>query len=318
MRQIDVFNGDADGLCALHQWRLAYPAEATLVTGVKRRIDLLSGLSGGAGDRLLVLDISFDSNREDAVRLLEAGAEIRWFDHHYCGDLPVFSRFHPVIDPSADVCTSLLVDRALDGRHRPWAIAAAFGDNLHAPAARLARAAGLSEAQQATLAELGELLNYNGYGDAVADLHVAPDALYHALAGFADPFEFVVASPVFARLRAGFAADMTAADDLTPVLTTAAVRAFMLPDAAWARRVVGVLANRLANAAPEQAHALLVPNAAGALTVSVRAPKSSPDGADVLCRQFPSGGGRRAAAGINRLEHAAVDTFLAAFAQAYR
>jgi len=37
MAYYDVFNGDADGICALHQLRLAEPREATLVTGVKRR-----------------------------------------------------------------------------------------------------------------------------------------------------------------------------------------------------------------------------------------------------------------------------------------
>ena len=39
-----VFNGDADGLCALQQLRLASPRGAggeTLVTGVKRDIALL-------------------------------------------------------------------------------------------------------------------------------------------------------------------------------------------------------------------------------------------------------------------------------------
>lgn len=42
---IDIFNGDADGICALIQLRLAYPAEAQLVTGVKRDIVLLSRVS---------------------------------------------------------------------------------------------------------------------------------------------------------------------------------------------------------------------------------------------------------------------------------
>ena len=43
----DVFNGDADGICALHQLRLAEPRPtAELVTGVKRDIRLLHGLPG--------------------------------------------------------------------------------------------------------------------------------------------------------------------------------------------------------------------------------------------------------------------------------
>ena len=50
MRQIDVFNGDADGICALLQLRKAEPRDATLVTGVKRDINLLAKVDAGAGD----------------------------------------------------------------------------------------------------------------------------------------------------------------------------------------------------------------------------------------------------------------------------
>src|SRR5678815_3472044 len=42
MRYFDVFNGDADGICALHQLRLADPLDSTLVTGLKRDIALLN------------------------------------------------------------------------------------------------------------------------------------------------------------------------------------------------------------------------------------------------------------------------------------
>ena len=44
MQRFDVCNGDADGLCAVVQWRLAHPAEAVLVTGLKREIALLQQL----------------------------------------------------------------------------------------------------------------------------------------------------------------------------------------------------------------------------------------------------------------------------------
>ena len=64
MRQIDVFNGDADGLCALQQLRLAEPADSVLVTGVKRDIALLERVSAGAGDLVTVLDVSLDTNRQ--------------------------------------------------------------------------------------------------------------------------------------------------------------------------------------------------------------------------------------------------------------
>ena len=41
MTHFDVFNGDADGICALVQLRLATPIESVLITGAKREIALL-------------------------------------------------------------------------------------------------------------------------------------------------------------------------------------------------------------------------------------------------------------------------------------
>jgi len=317
VKSIDVFNGDADGLCALHQWRLVHPAEAVLATGVKRDINLLRNVELGARGAARVFDISLDSNRADALRLLEAGARLIWFDHHFAGAPIEHPRFEAHIDTAADTCTSLIVDGLLKGRHRAWAVAAACGDNLHAAARRAAEPLELDEGRFAVLAELGELLNYNGYGDSVADLHFDPAELYRQMMPFVDPFAFVAECAAFAKLREGFAADMQAAAGVTPCLDRRHAAAWVLPDAAWARRVVGVLANRLAVATPERAHALLVPDAFGTLTVSVRAPKARPVGADALCRQYPTGGGRKAAAGINRLPVSGTDGFLAMFSRHY-
>ena len=58
MTHYDVFNGDADGICALHQLRLADPRESVLVTGVKRDINLVKRVSAETGDTVTVLDIS--------------------------------------------------------------------------------------------------------------------------------------------------------------------------------------------------------------------------------------------------------------------
>lgn len=60
MKSYDVFNGDADGICALVQLRLAEPKPAELITGVKRDISLLNKLPVEACD-VTVLDISFES-----------------------------------------------------------------------------------------------------------------------------------------------------------------------------------------------------------------------------------------------------------------
>lgn len=116
--EIFVFNGDADGLCALQQLRLAEGAGAMLVTGVKRDIRLLSRVSAGPGCRVTVLDVSHERNRGDVARLLAAGAALRYFDHHFAGELPNHPRFRAYIDTAPDVCTSVLVDRYLRGAMR--------------------------------------------------------------------------------------------------------------------------------------------------------------------------------------------------------
>jgi len=158
-----AFNGDADGLCALQQLRLVDPRDATLVTGVKRDTGLLRRVSAAAGDEVTVLDVSLDQNRDDLQRILKAGASVRYFDHHYAGELPRHANFEAHIEEAPDVCTSTLVDRHLAGRHRSWAIVAAFGDNLPQLGTAMATKIGIPPATIATMERLGISLNYNAY-----------------------------------------------------------------------------------------------------------------------------------------------------------
>lgn len=317
MNRYIAYNGDADGLCALQQLRLAEPGPVTLVTGVKRDIKLLERVAAGAGDQVTALDISLDSNREALQRLLDAGAGVRYFDHHHAGEIPSAGRLAAHIDTAATVCTSILVDRYLQGRFRPWAIAAAFGDNLPAVAAAMGQAAELDARRLATLEELGICLNYNAYGDSIADLHFDPAALAEEMLPYIDPLEFARASPAFARLAAGYAEDMDRARRLPPLRETATSYVLLLPDQAWARRAIGVLANELAQRLGSKALAILSPNAKGGYTVSVRVPAGSATGADDFCRGFETGGGRKTAAGINLLPKGDVDGFCARFEAAY-
>jgi single-stranded DNA-specific DHH superfamily exonuclease len=317
MNRFDVFNGDADGICALHQLRLAEPAPSILITGTKREIDLLRRVPVTGEARITVLDISFDVNRESAQALLAAGARLIWFDHHFAGELPDHPGLEAHLDPSPKVCTSLLVDRHLGGAHRAWAVTAAYGDNLAEPAREAAAPLGLSPSALAELQELGELINYNAYGDSLADLCVRPDALYRAIQPHADPLEFARRAPESAKLREGFAADLAQAEGREPLLDEPARRVFRFPNEPWARRVMGIYANRLASASPERATALIMDNPDGTLRISVRAPLRHPHGADALCHAFPTGGGRAAAAGINALPPAELARFLAKFRDAF-
>lgn len=61
MQYFDVCNGDADGLFALHQLRLATPRNAVLITGPKRDNALLQRVNASRGDHVTALDLSFES-----------------------------------------------------------------------------------------------------------------------------------------------------------------------------------------------------------------------------------------------------------------
>jgi hypothetical protein len=176
---------------------------------------------------------------------------------------------------------------------------------------------GLDEGQLAALRELGICLNYNGYGARVEDLHFPPDELFRRLQPYADPFELIAEGDTFGTLREGFASDMARARAVEPELVDDRHGLYILPAEPWARRASGVMANELARAAPERAHALLTRLPEGGFVVSIRAPIAVGKGADELCRQFPTGGGRKAAAGINRLPDDAYDDFVMRFSAAF-
>ncbi len=313
----DVFNGDADGLCALHQLRLAVPVDSELVTGVKRDISLLKQVHAQAGDEIIVLDISLDKNRDALLAALDAGAKVRYFDHHFAGKIPKHLSFEAHINTDANVCTSLLVNDYLKGAYLPWAVTAAFGDNLFDAAREAAKPLNLNDEQLGLLEHLGTLLNYNGYGVTLDDLYFHPQALYQAIKPFENPFDFIAQAKEFKVLADGYAADMQKAELSESIVLDDKYAALMMPDEAWSRRVSGVYGNALARMYPDRAHALVTRMDNGNYRVSVRAPLSNKTGADELCMTFPAGGGRKAAAGINDLSHNMLDNFIAAFKEKY-
>lgn len=306
----DVFNGDADGICALLQLRLAEPLDSNLVTGVKRDISLLNRVHATAGDRVTVLDISLDKNRQPLLDLLDRQVEVFYVDHHQAGEIPEHAKFQALIDTDANVCTSLLVDQYLNRRFSAWAVTAAFGDNLEVSAMNAAQSLCLTTEQLESLRRLGIYINYNGYGSNVEDLHFAPDELYRLLYGYVSPLDFIAErADVFQKLQDGYDCDMAQAGQTAAEYLTDKVAVFILPDAKWARRVSGVWSNDLANKYTDRAHAVLTHNQQGGYLVSVRAPLNNKTGADEVCAKFPGGGGRKAAAGINHLSQEDLEVF---------
>lgn len=310
MQRCDVCNGDADGLCAVVQWRLAHPAEATLITGLKRDIELLQQVQARPGDEVLVCDLSMQRNLAALQRLLRQGARIRYFDHHQVDAIPQHPALQAHVDFDARVCTSLLVDRFLGGRFRAWALVGAYGDNLGAVADVLAADSGFDAPARGRLRRLGEAINYNAYGETPADQHVAPQRLYALMQRHADPLQLLCDEGIGAELDALRRADLQLALARPVHAAGARARWTQLPDAPWSRRVIGTLANELASAEPDFAHAVLVDDGRGGHVVSLRAPLHAPGGADALCRGF-GGGGRAGAAGIDHLPAHELPRFIA-------
>ncbi|MDX8404373.1 MAG: DHH family phosphoesterase [Mariprofundaceae bacterium] len=317
MQQIDVFNGDADGICALQQLRLTHPCKSQLVTGVKRDIKLLERISPQQNTQITVLDISLDKNRDALNRILCAHIHVKYFDHHFAGEIPDSPHLTAHIITSADTCTSLIVNRHLKGAHTPWAVTGAFGDNLYQAAHDAAKPLALSEKELNELQHLGECINYNGYGITLDDLHFAPDHLYRVIQPHVSPFTFIHEVPEFETLTIGYASDLEQARKSSPHTHNNNTAVYLLPDEPWARRVSGVYGNELARNHPDRAHALLTETDQDFYRVSVRAPLSNKEHADTLCMQFPTGGGRKGAAGINELPADMFDAFIEAFTNTY-
>ncbi len=316
MKYFDVFNGDADGICALQQLRLEKPQASQLITGVKRDIALLNRVDASAGDFVTVLDISLDKNREGLLALLNTEVNVQYFDHHFAGEIPENGRLNAVINPSSEVCTSILVNQYLNGKFSDWAVVGAYGDNLSIAAEKIGKA--LSSTHTKLLRQLGECMNYNAYGASLDDLHFTPIALFNLIRPYESPFEFIEKeADAFKSLCDGYSQDMQKAENIKTIQADDAHAVFLFPDEVWARRVSGVYANKLASENPNRAHAMLTERSDGSYLVSVRAPFSNKDGADLLCRRFPTGGGRKAAAGINNLPESMLNEFLEQFKRAY-
>ncbi len=312
--QFDIFNGDADGIFALHQFRLKFGhRESELITGVKRDIKLLSRIENAENSDIVVFDVSMNSNVDSLNTLLQANNRITYFDHHFAGEIPESPLLKSFIQTSAKTCTSLIVNTYCQSSFPLWAICGAFGDNLHQVAHTLSDSLNLSEQQVSTLRELGELFNYNGYGTTLDDLHFHPAHLYRAVSPFTDPFDFHAKSSELQTLREGYSSDLDLAKDLKEETTPGKNRVYFFPSKPWARRVTGVFSNQKAREKEDAAHAIITENSDSTLRISVRAPLNDKRDADTLCNLFPTGGGRAAAAGINNLPADQYEAFLENF-----
>ena len=283
-----AYNGDADGICSMVQWGLVHGIEGKRITGVKRDIELLDRVQAVQGDEVIVMDISLARNHDRATALIESEIPVTWFDHHLAGEEII--GLNSFIDTSKDVCTAYIVNRhlapslqhgLLPASLYDWAVTALYGDGL-------GQSPFTDEEVNLELSELGELLNYNGYGATLDDLHFHPDELMQLCLAAKTPQDFVQ-TEAFQRLRDGFNSDMSNTEEIELVNGI-----HMLPNEAWARRVVGVFAHRL-NSESAGPHVIAI-DKGETLQISIR----GSEGIGELCAKF-GGGGRATAGGIDAL-----------------
>lgn len=268
-----AYNGDADGICSMVQWGLVHGIDGKRITGVKRDIMLLDRVNPKPEDEVIVMDISHARNQARAVSLSSAGIDIIWFDHHLAGDN--LANIRSYIDTSANVCTAKLVEKYLE-RKSDWAEVALHGDGLSI------------HSSKQEFKELGELLNYNGYGEDISDLHYHPDDLLKECLKAETPQKFMQ-SKAFDILKKGFDRDIANAESVEKVDGI-----YILPNEAWARRVVGVFAHRI-NSETDGISVIAIDLGAH-LKISLR----GPSGIGTICAKF-GGGGRETAGGIDLL-----------------
>jgi hypothetical protein len=335
-----AFNGDADGIISQHLLHLEGIAPALRVTGLKRDLRLLQRVpetfTGTEGCDLYVCDINLGDNRDDLLRMLRNPTiRVTWYDHHEPGEVPRSSRFRSHIVTARGTCTALLVhaDLAKKGTTLDpswaarWASMAAFGDNVPESADALLAPLGLSAGEREALREAGELLNYNAYGESPEDVLFAPLEVAERMSAFRDPSAFLKDSGLIEPLRRQLQEDEREMVGLSPIDSLPGATLYTLPGEAWARRLGSTFANRVALAEPGRAVAILHPLHDGAYQVSIRAPrgpqkKGTHDRKDAvpaatLAREFPSGGGRALAAGINHLPAENVEAFTRRFFEVY-
>lgn len=300
MIHYDIFNGDADGIVSLHQYRMHFPVKRTqLVTGVKRDVELLRHMRYVKHSRLTVFDISHKTNESYVERILSNNNRIVWFDHHDAGLYHPSNMFRLTFDTSPVVCTNMLVDNYVDGLYRPWTIVGAYGDNLHEQAEELNP--GFSSKALHQLKEIGETLNYNGYGNVESDLTVHPKDVYLDLSKYDSPFDYRRKSEVYDLIHHQKCADSHELNNSEVLHESTTGKVVLLPPTPASVRYSGIYSNQLTTDNPSQAFLILTQIDDDNYRVSIRAPKTKPHGASTLAGNFDTGGGREKAAGINKL-----------------
>jgi len=315
MKYYDFFNGDADGIISLHQYRMHYPKDSILYTGVKRDVELLRHCTKIENSKFTIFDISLLSNKVHVDIILSNGNTIRWFDHHEPGNKELGENFEIFVNADPNCCTNILVDKYVDGLYRPWTICGAYGDNLHEQADKLNP--NFSKDSMLKLKEVGETLNYNGYGNTESDLTIHPKDVYLDIKNYESPFEYRTKSEVYNKIFTQMKSDESELSSSEILHESETGKVILLPNTKASIRFSGIYSNKQTTDNSDKAFAILTEINEDNYRVSIRSPKNNPYGASTLALSFPTGGGREKAAGINELPKVELKKFVEKFEEVY-
>ncbi|MDX2470844.1 MAG: DHH family phosphoesterase [SAR324 cluster bacterium] len=308
-----VFNGDADGLFAAQQLRLQF-GDAPIITGVKRDIQLLKQLKDEKNKNIYVCDISLDKNRESLTQVLSQGCQVAWYDHHFSGLVPEDKKLTTHINQDAHINSSAIVYQSLGMGNVAWAIAGLFGDNMAPSANALAQTENYPKKMLESLKELGQLVNYNAYGASLKDLIINPAEIFATMVGMASPEDLIEEGHMISKLRQVYQGDVAAAKNQKEVQRGVLI----LPNEPWAARTQGDLAYQLQADHPGKAVTILIVKGEQNYQVSLRVPENCGTSAAEFSMKYPTGGGRKTAAGINELPTDKLESFLQDFTTTYQ
>jgi hypothetical protein len=138
---------------------------------------------------------------------------------------------------------------------------------------------------------------------------------------FRDALAFGAESSLFDPLAARLESDRDRFTGLTALAETPGSAAYLVPDEPFARRYGATWANERTLAEPHRALAVIHPRHDGSFRISIRSPRApgaaSAKSALELAKEFPTGGGRKLAAGVNALPADRLDAFLDRFRAFY-
>lgn len=310
----DLFNGDADGMISSHMYRTFMPKNSVKFTGLKRDVKLLRHVTTYRDSIITVFDISLKSNDDYVERVLQNNNSVRWFDHHDPGTTDFGTALRTRIDTDPDCCTAILVDKYLDGLYRPWTVAAAYGDNLHQCAEELNP--NMTQSSMDILRTIGETLNYSGYGNTESDLISQPIDTYEDMVQYRNPFNYYKKSRLFHVIHDQMLADQDRLSRAEVLFDEEFGTIVRLPSGPASARYSGIYSNKLATDNPDKAFGIVTIDENN-FKVSIRAPINRPTGAVTLANQFPTGGGREKAAGINVLPQDNIHEFYSKFKEVF-